>query len=234
MNEFIQFFNRDWLKSLGNVLFRYYYPGYQRIDTKRVKVLETDYGLFYNSRAMQSYPNLFEELESYRFDDIKKTDIVLDIGACLGSFTIAAAQKAAFVIAVEPLFYSELCDNVRLNQLDNVFCLPFALGIGYGFGYDITFCGKTQNIKTDRLDAILTQCPKQPNFLKIDCEGGEWSTYPKELTAGMRAVEGEFHNFSYLGKKQDPYRYLRAFQELGFECECETTPEKQLMIHARR
>lgn len=234
MKGCVQFLNRNWLKSFGNVLFKHYYPGYQRVDTKQVKILETDYGRFFYSSAMQNYPNLFEETASYHIEDIKKSDIVLDIGACLGSFTIQAAQKAALVYALEPIFFEELCANVKLNKLNNVICLPYALGVGEGFQYDVTFCRKTQRVKTMQFEEILSRCSLQPTFLKIDCEGGEWSTHPGNLTAGMRAVEGEIHNFSYSGKRQDPIRYIKALETLGFKCECEPTAENQIMFHARR
>lgn len=232
MANIINFLNRNWFKSLENVMRRHYYPGYQLVDSSRVNALVTKFGSFNFTPALQTYYDLFEQIDTYKLDDLKKSDVVLDIGANIGAFTIAVAKRVDHVIAVEPLFYDELKANVKLNGLENVTCLPFALGTGDSF--EISFCNKTKTVQSMKYNDILARCPKYPTFLKIDCEGGEWSTFPEKLTEGIRAVEGEFHNFSYSGRKQDPIRYLDAFRTLGFECNYSWTPEKQLMVSARR
>ena len=127
MANVINFLNRNWFKSLENVMRRHYYPGYQLVDSSRVNVLKTKFGSFNFTPALQTYYNLFEQIDDYKTDDLKSTDVVLDIGANIGVFTILAAQKVSKVVAVEPLFHKELEANVEMNALKNVRCLPYAL-----------------------------------------------------------------------------------------------------------
>ena len=54
------------------------------------------------------------------WNDLRSTDIVLDIGAHVGMITIRLAKTAKSVFAVEPLFTDELEGNVALNELHNV------------------------------------------------------------------------------------------------------------------
>jgi FkbM family methyltransferase len=61
---------------------------------------------------------------------MRDTDILLDIGAHVGSITIPAARKVKHVFAFESLFTDELRENVRLNGLTNVTIFPLALGNG--------------------------------------------------------------------------------------------------------
>ena len=64
---------------------------------------------------------------------IKPGDICLDCGANLGYHTITMAKLAGSsgkVISFEPLrvIYQQLCGNVFINDLRNVFCFNVALG----------------------------------------------------------------------------------------------------------
>jgi hypothetical protein len=64
---------------------------------------------------------------------IKKGDICLDCGANLGYHTITMAKLVGAngkVISFEPLrvIHQQLCGNVFINDLRNVFCLNVALG----------------------------------------------------------------------------------------------------------
>jgi hypothetical protein len=228
----VSFFNRNWLKSLGNVLNRHYYPDQALVDTKRVKIIQTENGSFYYSRALQQYYNLFEQIEDYKTDDLQSNDVVLDIGANLGAFTVLAAKKVRYVIAVEPLFYEELQANVQLNGLENAVCLPFALDWVGPFTERwkrIHFCGRDELVPCKEFKSILSECPVQPNFLKIDCEGGEWSIDPEDLE-GFRAIEAEVHNFN----GANPMSFVTWLHGLGFSCNYSKTPEGQLMVSARR
>ena len=63
---------------------------------------------------------------------LRAGDIFVDVGANIGLFTLIAARvvgDSGTVYAFEPAqqSYQRLCDNVALNQLRNVTCLPLAL-----------------------------------------------------------------------------------------------------------
>ena len=64
-------------------------------------------------------------------DSFNKTDVLLDIGANVGTFTIYAGHLGNKVISVEPLWgnYATLCENIILNnQTENITPLNLALG----------------------------------------------------------------------------------------------------------
>lgn len=138
----------------------------------------------------------------YDWSDIRPDDIVLDIGANIGGFTIGAALKAKHVYAVEPIFYEELEENVKLNELSNVTILPCAIGNGLG-NIDLSFNKiERKNVPvcsfTDLLILIRNQYNNLHNisFLKCDCEGYEWFIKPEDLI-GMRRIEMELHPKMY-------------------------------------
>jgi len=133
----------------------------------------------------------------YDWSDMRPDDIILDIGANVGGFAIGAALKAKHVYAVEPIFYKELEENVKLNNLSNITILPFA--IGNGGNIDLSYNKNKQNdIITYPLSNIINMIQTMSNnqhkvsFLKCDCEGGEWYIKPSNLI-GIRRIEMEVH-----------------------------------------
>ena len=232
MNNIVKFLDRNWINTASNVLLRHCYPGYFRVDIKNVTALNTEYGSFYYNKALQNFPDVFEQIEEYDISDFSKDDVVLDIGANLGVFTVKVAPLVKHVIAVEPLFFDELRANVELNNLKNVACLPYALGPERMI--DISFCGKSKQVKCIELKNLCEyNYDEVPNVLKIDCEGGEWSVPPEEFADYFDRIEGEFHNFDCEGHRQDPEKYLDSLKAVGYDCKYEYSG-KQLMIHARK
>jgi len=227
MANIIKFLNRNWFKSLENVMRRHYYPGYQLVDSSRVNALVTKFGIFNFTPALQTYYDLFEQIDDYRTDDLKSTDVVLDIGANIGAFTVLAAKKVSQVVAVEPLFWRDLDSNIKLNKLNNVVSLPYALGRTSTM--EIAFCEKKEQVQCIDLPTIKKKLGVKPTFLKTDCEGGEWSLTPDDFD-GIRAVEAEVHNFG----GEDPMEFVYMLEQLGFKCNYSWTKEKQLMVSARR
>lgn len=209
---------------------RSHFPNYVKIDTKRIISVETKQGKFYYSPALQGFPDVFEQVEDYRIDDFGPDDVVIDLGANIGAFTVPVAKKVAHVYAVEPLFYRELEANVKLNGLDNVTVLPYALGSGEDF--EVSFCGETRVCKSLKYSDLVGLCGMQPNVLKTDCEGGEYAMLPEEFTPYDK-IEGEFHSFDYTGTKREPEKYLDMFKSLGYEYGYKSAGD-QLMISARR
>lgn len=206
-------------------------PGFVKIDTARVRYVETKHGKFHYTRALQKYYNVFEQVDEYKVDDLKSDDIVFDIGANLGVFTSLVANRVKHIVAVEPLFFNELMENIELNGLDNVTCLPYALG-GPAESEEtghINFNGKSQEVKYKTLGAIIKASGMKPTFLKTDCEGGEWGLTAKDLD-GIRAVEAEVHTFG--GK--NPQDFVKMLEVEGFTVTYDVTPEGMIQLHARR
>jgi FkbM family methyltransferase len=117
---------------------------------------------------------------------------IIDVGATTGAFTLRAAKRApqARIIAVEPnpAVYSFLVTNVQLNGLANrIATVPTALGAvaGHGDVVDLTYstlatvvprpAATTSSVPIETLEQLMDRLRvAHCDFLKIDCEGGEY------------------------------------------------------------
>jgi len=147
--------------------------------------------------------------------EIKKDDIVIDIGAHIGYFTIYAAKNAyqGTVYAIEPYreSFEILKKNLKLNDLANV--KPFHAAISKiteqvtlyidknnQIGNSIFRMGKTtESEKVDSFslgDFIKNNKIEKIDFLKIDCEGAEFEillNLDKELLKNIHRISVEVH-----------------------------------------
>ena len=153
-------------------------------------VVMRDGNKYYMSRLING---VMQAQQDYVFDDIRKDDIVIDIGASIGGFSIPASKKAKYVYAVEPMTLDLLRKNILLNERKNIDVLDVALGDGKTA--IIEWLGESRTVKTKTLSEIKKMCGGC-DFLKIDCEGCEWNIKPEELD-GIRRIEMEVHKVGF-------------------------------------
>ncbi len=165
-------------------------------------------------------------LTYFQFSDIKPDDIVLDVGACIGAFTLFAAQKSKQVYAFEPLFYDVLQKNVELNGFRNVKVFNIGLGTQPCL---IQFHGAKAHVNCEPLSKIIDMCGGHIDFLKCNCEGAEWLIKPDEFD-GIRRIEMEVHLFN--GENFSDYLYI--LKSAGFHCVHENLIPKIEFVHATR
>jgi len=148
---------------------------------------------------------------------IGQDDVVVDIGANIGVFTIFAAHRTRNrVYAFEP-FPSNLDflnQNIRANDLHNVISHEAAVSNSTGqaklflgetneghllFDHNIT--GKLENyimVATTTLQSIIDDNDlERIDFLKMDCEGSEGSilmSLPKSYFKKIAKIAMEFHD----------------------------------------
>jgi FkbM family methyltransferase len=147
-----------------------------------------------------------EDFNPGREEDIQKLfrpnegDIVVDVGAHIGKYTIIASKMVGSqgkVIAIEahPANYDLLKQNIELNKLNNVIALNYAVhsketmvklyesGQEKGFTiYNTIMIDRTTpnnqkyiEIKAKTLDSLLLKNGiNQVNWIKIDVEGAEY------------------------------------------------------------
>ena len=166
-------------------------------------------------------------MKDYNFNDIQRDDIVLDIGANVGGFSLFVSRFVKQVYAVEPMIYEILGHNVINNNKENITILPEALGEGtVKIGWE--GC-RDRCVNCKSLSELINLCGGKVDFLKCDCEGGEWCIKPHELK-GIRRIEIEVHNFDGTHKLED---FLKMLDKAGFEYEYTSPRQGILIVHAR-
>lgn len=170
--------------------------------------------------------------------NIKKNDVVVDIGANIGAFSILAARKASDgrVFAYEPnkKNYSLLLKNKSLNNLHNL--LVFNLAVAGEKGHVDLFISKLndcahsiysadskKSVKVKSIglrDIFAMNNLKRINYLKIDAEGAEYDILlntPAEIIRKVDKIVLEYHD--QLNRDHD-YNDLKEYLEgNGFKVE---------------
>ena len=130
----------------------------------------------------------------YDFSDIQRDDKIIDLGANIGGFAIAASHKVCkyLVMAIEPLRYKYLVNNININ---NSFVYPFHGGIHSK--YETEKFKKLEWREDKGLIPMysLSEMIEKNNgcsFLKCDIEGYEFQIEPIELE-GIRRIEMQIH-----------------------------------------
>jgi FkbM family methyltransferase len=167
-----------------------------------------------------------EDFDPDREEDIvklfrsKEGDIVVDVGAHIGKYTIIASKMVGSkgkVIAIEPhpVNYDILKQNMELNKLSNVIALNYAVhsqettvklyesGQEEGFTiYNTIMTDRTKTsrnqkyieVKANTLDSLLFENGiKEVNWIKIDVEGAEY-----EVVKGATNIPSSSKDISLL------------------------------------
>lgn len=165
---------------------------------------------------------------------------IIDIGASLGDFAVSVAYEhpTCQVYAYEPFpeSYKLLEENIALNGTGNVIAAPIAVGAGAGqmtlfatgaaVQHTTTKASGTaeavsvQGLGLDDVFAVnaLATC----DFLKMDCEGGEFDILFNASAATLEKISNislEYHDGVTGFSHQDLTDYL---QQNGFQVQ--TTP----------
>lgn len=154
--------------------------------------------------------------------EVKAEDVVLDVGASIGPFTYSILNKnPKQVICIEPshLEHETLKENVAQ---DNVTIIEKGIGpvdgtitISEVFGAN----GQNLEIPSIRFDTLIKENNiDRINFLKTDCEGGEYDIFNVEnlfwIKDNVDFVVGEWHlNTPETKEKFRQFRdlYLKLF-----------------------
>jgi FkbM family methyltransferase len=152
-----------------------------------------------------------------KFFKVEEGDIVFDVGASAGPFTYSIKdQKPKKVYCFEPYdkLYNTLVKNVKS---DNVFCIPKAILDTDGeeetlglFNENINEICSEENKKIVNSIKFKTFIEENQietiDFLKSDCEGGEYHIFNDEnfewIIKNVKKVAGEWHLYTSKQKKQ--------------------------------
>jgi len=176
----------------------------------------TKYIMRNKSDSIAFFENYFLKLNNpnEKFE-IKKDDIVIDIGAHIGYFTIYAAKNAyqGIVYSIEPYreSFEILKKNLKLNDLSNV--KPFHAAISKITGQVTLYIDKNNQIgnsifrmdettESEKVESFSLRDFMENNkiekidFLKIDCEGAEFEillNLEKEVLKKINKISAEIH-----------------------------------------
>lgn len=141
---------------------------------------------------------IFDKKVYEYWEDVKQGDVVVDIGASVGPFTVSALKKGATkVYAVEPS--EELMETIMRNTeeySDKVVYINKAI-TGDDKEWVNVFCATKEFESVLFKDFIADNKIEKIDFLKIDCEGGEYDIFTEEnidfLTNKVGFIAAEFH-----------------------------------------
>ncbi len=185
--------------------------------------------------------------------EIGASDVVLDVGAHIGCFSIraACAAREGRVIAFEPApaNFALLTENLALNGLSQVVALPCAVSGasgqrelrlsrntgGHSFHpLEPAAPVSTVAVRTVTLAEVLREHGlARIDFLKMDCEGEEYAILahcPHELLRRIRRLAMEVHD---LDDERSAAGLARWLAERGFDVRHEAKPDRTSMMWAR-
>jgi len=123
-----------------------------------------------------------------KFRNVKKNDVVIDIGASIGDFSILSSKKRAkiiYAIEMNRKLVNTMKKNIKLNNVKNIIVI---------------------NKKIDSLNEIFFKYKiKKCDFLKIDCEGCEYQIFKKISLSNLKKIKYialEIHLFNDRMKKE--------------------------------
>jgi len=212
---------KNWVKVIYNQLFKHYSDRFLlrngieiRFPVKQECNLLIIYEIFINK-------------DYTKFYDVEKDDIVVDIGANVGVFTLYAVSKnCKQVYSFEPFpsNVKAIENNININHVENVTLETKAIADKEGVtklyvvenncGGHLIFNRNIKKNLTDYIEVDMITFPdiikkynlSKIDFLKIDCEGSEgyiFKTLTKDHYKIIRKIAIEFHdNVSILNHQQ--------------------------------
>jgi FkbM family methyltransferase len=209
------------------------------IENGFIAVKQCRHGLFaynvndlYIGRSLDEYGEWSEEELSILFQVLKPGAVVVDVGANIGTHTVALAKHvtatgAVFAFEPQRLTFQLLCANVALNALINVKCVNAAVSDVRGEvlipTIDPTRAANFGGLKSeghaegDRTDAVridelqLARC----HLIKIDVEGLE-----ARVLAGAQQTIARFRPVLFVenNTEQGSPAILETLDGLAYNC----------------
>jgi len=159
------------------------------------------------------------ETRSWFLNELKSTDVIFDIGAHIGLYTILFSQRTNNVISFEPTetYDKLLVPNLKRNNIKTPKLEKLALGIQSGFKKDKIFRiwgnpAEELEYNFTTLDEYIFKNNINPTFIKIDVDSFDYEVLlggQEYLSSNDVIVCVEIsHALSYRGHNPDKIKNL--------------------------
>lgn len=157
----------------------------------------------------ESTNEIFINKDYEKLFEVEEGDIVVDIGASVGEFTYSILEKKpkhCYVVEPLPIFFDTLKKNLQGNPVSFIHA-----AITSDKFCEITWDGYTQKTNTLTFKEFINNNRLfKIDFLKFDCEGGEYDIFKEEnldLLLNIPKIVCEIH----LGNKilKEKFRIFR-------------------------
>lgn len=234
----------------------YFLDYFKKIKKKNI-IIKLRNGIKFNVRS-RTYDNIvlneiwLKNTYNPKGFEIKDDDIVMDIGAHIGVFSIYAAvlTKNGKVYSFEPMpeNYKMLKKNISINRIKNI--IPINEAVDSKPGSHVLFIneentgGNSLLIKnSDKSEKIKVKTTSIEEFmkkysvdkidlLKIDCEGSEYNILfkcPKKILKKISKITMEYHS---IDKSRNAKTLKKFLENNGFKVSF--TSGDSWMLYAKR
>ena len=233
-----------------------YFANYFKLTKKQYIFFKLKNGIVFKIRSKTNDRVIFNQIwltKTYipRGFEIKENDVILDVGAHIGLFSILAGAlaKKGKVYSFEPSLdnFNLLKENVEINKARNIELINkavagnsgmrgFALSpddpAGHAIPYDETDRKKI-NVPTVSLDDFIRENNiKEIDFLKMDCEGAEYEIFfncNQETLMKINKISMEYHD---VDSERIVARIKEFLEKFGFGVFLQTVGDN--MLYAKR
>lgn len=153
----------------------------------------------------------------YPVHNVMSEDRIIDLGANVGGFALHASLKSRHpIVAVEPIMYPFLKDNIQLNLMDDrIVAYENAISDVPGKWKTLDWRGCKNTSRTITLDSLIDEhgC----SFLKMDIEGAEWKIDP-ECLHEVQVIVGQLHYDSkqHMNSRPELVKYLEDNYDISY------------------
>lgn len=206
------------------------------INGKVSRELSHRNGLVFRSNNMNTL-SIFKEIfikkvYTNNLVDIQENDVVFDIGANIGVFSLFASTiKGTQVYAFEPhpANFKQLEENVSINNLKQINSFNYAIGLknekrfmfegtipgGHKLSYDKSLepSGGDIEVEMVSIESMMDSLQiDNIDFLKLDCEGAEGEIIKSLGAEGLKKIQKvaiEFHDNNSVLNHEEIIEYLK-------------------------